>query len=138
MKKQNVNQKVNVKSVIIGIVSAVITSILLSMLSATILLGGKIETNLTGVITSTIHMVSIALVCLLWRVVQKERNLLSVVLTGVGYLVCVLVGNMLIFSSGIHNAIMSIGGIVLGMLVGLLQFQQRNSAALRKRKMKIR
>lgn len=131
-------ESVNLKLILVGIICAIAVSILLSIGIASLIHNGTVNTNTSGYLMALVHFVSMLLSCVLIRSMMKQRDALIAALVGVGYMLILLVVNMMIYSNGIHNFAFILIGISAGILVSLIQTRQARPGNRHMKKVRIR
>ena len=85
-----------------------------------------------------VYFVSVTLSCTILNLITRNKNQLQCVGIGVGYMLLLLMTNLLLFSNGIYNFIYLMIGSAAGIIVSLMQNRQQMPKNKRIKKMRFR
>lgn len=114
----------NITVILAGMIVSLLFSLLLSVLVATFVLNGSLREETVQPITFGIRMISVFAGTLIGGIVFKEKSLLQVVFTAVGYLL-VLFGMGIVFYDGEVRNFLSGGiSVLLGAVLSLVVLER--------------
>lgn len=128
----------NIKFMVLGAIIAVCISLILSAIAGMLINYGKVDINISAYIIMLVYFVSVILSCTILNLITRNKNQLQCIGIGVGYMLLLLMTNLLLFSNGVYNFIYLMIGSAAGIIVSLMQNRQQMPKNKRIKKMRFR
>ena len=122
------------KGILLGMLCSMVISLLLLLGVTSLLLGGKIEDDLVGLLISVIKFTAVMIGVLVCTSITKEKFLIQSVVIAIGYVLLLTITGLLIYDGVVSGFWMDMISVALGAAAGyLLRFKLQDKGRRRRK-----
>lgn len=110
-----------------GVIIATLLSLLLSALMSSFVLSGRLQEGSVRAVSFIIRLISVFAGALIGGVLSKEKYLLQVGLTALGYMLVLIGTGIVIYNGSFRHFLSGAGSVLIGAVSAFLILQKQNT-----------
>ena len=138
MKKLDLTKNIKISTIAVGVIAGILISLLALTLETLLVIKGIVSCSVTVYLMALIIVISLFIANGIIRLVNAKVDVKHILLICVGYFVCILAVNMLIFGNGFNNIIYNLLGVGGGYATSLLHIRQSSRGISHRKKLRFR